>query len=280
MSNLRILIAGCGDVGTQLGTELNRMGHSITGLRRNIKPLPASIQGFSGDLSAPETLQALKDLPAFDIVVYCATANEYSEAGYKAAYVEGLNHLVAALPEAPKHLFFTSSTSVYHQNDGGWVDELSPTEPTSYSGQVMLQAEANVLAQPFAATVVRFSGIYGPGRFHLLKQIKAGKGAPETPTLFSNRIHRDDCAGALCHLITMVANEQPIAPLYVASDDTPSTMYEVSQWLAEASGVTLSDFSLSRRAGSKRCNNMRLKATGFQFKYPSYQAGYKALLSK
>lgn len=277
MPKQSVLIAGCGDVGCQLGLNLISHGLEVYGLRRNINQLPDGIQGISADLADPASLAAL---PATDIVVYASAASKHDEAGYKQAYVEGLSNLLAALPAKPKHLFFTSSSGVYHQNDSDWVDEDSPTEPTSFSGQIMLQAEQAALNSGVPTTVVRFSGIYGPGRNHLLNQVRSGRSAPESPALFSNRIHRDDCAGVLAHLVQRALSGQPLDPIYLASDDEPAALHEVSAWLAEQLGVEITDRSATRRAGSKMCSNRRLRATGYNFRYPSYREGYGAILTE
>ncbi len=277
MPKQSVLIAGCGDVGCQLGLNLLDQGLEVYGLRRNINQLPDGIQGIQADLGDPDSL---KGLPAVTIVVYAVAASRHDESGYRAAYCDGLKHLLKALPEPPKHLFFTSSTSVYHQNDSDWVDESSPTEPTSFSGQVMLEAEHIALHARVPATVVRFSGIYGPGRNHLLNQVRSGRSAPPEPPLFSNRIHRDDCADVLTHLVNRSLTGHPMARIYLASDDEPAPMHEVSAWLATQLGVEITDRRATRRAGSKRCSNRLLRATGYNFRYPSYRDGYTALLSK
>lgn len=276
MPKQSVLIAGCGDVGCQLGLNLLDQGLEVYGLRRNIDPLPSGIQGIAANLSDPETLH---DLPASTIVVYAVAASSHDEAGYRQAYCEGLQNLLASLPEPPKHLFFTSSTSVYHQNDNSWVDERSPTEPTRFSGQIMLEAEHIALHSKIPATIVRFSGIYGPGRNHLLNQARSGRSAPSEPVLFSNRIHRDDCADMLAYLVSRSLNGHPLAPIYLATDDDPAPLHEVSEWLAEKLGVEITDHSAGRRTGSKRCSNRLLRATGYNFRYPSYRDGYLSVLN-
>ena len=73
----RILIAGCGDIGTTLGQALHAAGHTVWGLRRQPGHLPAGIQPLAADLGAPETLRALP--PALDAVVYSAAASGFSD---------------------------------------------------------------------------------------------------------------------------------------------------------------------------------------------------------
>lgn len=278
MNQQRILIAGCGDVGSALGLELIAAGHDVRGLRRTINQLPAGIHGIAADLTDPDSLHGRLD--ACDILVYCAAASHHDESGYRAAYVEGLRNVLAALPAPPQRLLFTSSSGVYHQDDGGWVDEDSPTHPQRFSGRIMLEAEHLALGCGIPATVVRFSGIYGPGRNHLIEQVRAGLGAPAAPVHYSNRIHRDDCAGVLAHLIDRHLAGKFLAPVYLASDDAPAPLHEVTDWLAAELGVTLTERRPTRRGGSKRCSNARLKATGYAFRYPDFRSGYRAILGK
>ncbi|ANG61051.1 NAD(P)-dependent oxidoreductase [Marinobacterium aestuarii] len=278
MHKQQILIAGCGDVGSTLGLALTAAGHKVFGLRRTINQLPAGIQGIAGDLTNPASLGG--QLPACNILVYCAAASNHDEPGYRAAYVEGLANVLAALPQPPGLLLFTSSSGVYHQADGSTVDEQSPTEPDRFSGQIMLQAEQLALSCGIKASVVRFSGIYGPGRNHLINQVRSGLGAPALPEYYSNRIHRDDCAGVLQHLIGLHLQGETLAPIYLASDDTPATLHEVSQWLATALGVTIHTTKALRRGGSKRCCNTLLRSTGYDFIYPDFRAGYRAMLQQ
>jgi len=116
----------------------------------------------------------------------------------------------------PKLVIWVSSTSVYGNNQGDWVDEASPTHPISFSGKLLLEAEQQIQSLPCAHSIVRFSGIYGPGRTRILSQIKAGVGRAAKPEQWSNRIHSEDCAGVLAHLIERFAQNRPIEPLYTA----------------------------------------------------------------
>lgn len=279
MQQAKILIAGCGDIGSTLGQQLSDQGHKVFGLRRNINQLPHGIQGISADLGNLDQLrQALSATVPCDVLVYAAAADGHSEEAYQRAYVQGMSNVLSAMPNTPKHIFFTSSTGVYHQDDESWVDEESPCEPKSFTGKIMLQAEQQVLNTAIPSTVVRFSGIYGPGRNYLIKRVASGDIAPTSPALFSNRIHSHDCAGVLEHLVSKVLAGEQIESCYLASDCAPVTMHEITQWLAKELQVTPTSETLSRRAGSKRCNNAKLLASGYEFKYPSYQEGYIELL--
>lgn len=288
----RILIAGCGDVGTALGLLLSAAGHTVWGLKRHPADLPGAIQPLAADLTDPATLSALP--PALDAVIYSAAAAGFSEAHYQAAYVEGVRNLLNALRQAgqsPQRLLFTSSTSVYAQQQGEWVDEEAPAEADGFSGRCLREGEQLMWRSGWPAAAVRFGGIYGPGRTRLIDSVRTGSAtASAGPPIYTNRIHRDDAARVLAHLLEHPA----LQPLYLAVDDDPAPLNQVLDWLADQLGVSrpprlaqppvkpgaeIRRDSAMRLRASKRCCNARLRASGFQFRYPSYRQGYAALLS-
>ncbi|MGH7860318.1 MAG: NAD-dependent epimerase/dehydratase family protein, partial [Candidatus Binatia bacterium] len=156
----RVLIAGCGYVGVRLGEELTARGDEVFALRRRPQGLSAPLHPIAADLADRRALTFLP--PALDVIVYAASADESSEAAYRRAYVEGLRNLIGASSAPPRRFLFTSSTGVYGQLEGEWVDETSPAEPRDSTGRILLEAETLVHAAPFPSTVVRFGGIYGP----------------------------------------------------------------------------------------------------------------------
>lgn len=280
----RILITGCGDVGSVLGLDLIQAGHQVWGLKRHPAVLPAGIQPLAADLTDSATLAGLP--PALDAVFYTAAAEGFSEASYRRAYVDGVRNLLAALVRADQRLqriVFTSSTSVYAQHKGEWVDENSPAEATGFSGRCLREGEDLLWNGPYPATVVRFGGIYGPGRSRLIDSVRHGTATcVEDPPVYTNRIHRDDAAAVLHYLLTFAAP----APLYLGVDDGPAPQCEVIRWLAERLGapeprvVTAAEGAEAAMRASKRCRNARLRAAGFCFRYPTYREGYAALLAE
>jgi nucleoside-diphosphate-sugar epimerase len=237
----------------------------------------------AADLLDPASLRGLPD--GLATVFYTAAAGRGGEGSYRAVYVEGVRNLLDALARqsvAPRRIFFTSSTAVYGQSDGEWVDESSPTLPVDFRGRVLLEGERLLAEGPLAATVVRLGGIYGPGRTRLVESVRAGTArlAPGGPH-YTNRIHRDDCAGALRHLAELAGP----AGLYLGVDDEPADRAEVLRWLAERLGVPAprveadADATADARGGSKRCSNARLRAAGYELRYPTFREGYAALMA-
>lgn len=281
MSAPSVVIAGCGDVGSRLASQLLAAGWEVHGLRRNVARLPEGVIGIAGDLfnkECPDTWP----IGGVDCLVYCAAATDHDEAGYRKAYVQGLQHVLEWLGDygqEPKHLVFVSSSSVYGQQNGEWVDETSPTQAVGYSGQVMLEAEQVAFDSGIPATTVRLTGIYGPGREWLLSQVRQGYRVAVEPPLYGNRIHVDDAAGLLAYLLLHVGQGGALEKVYIGVDNAPAPLAEVVDWLRGYLGVTewAEDASV-RRAGSKQCSNARAKALGWSPTYPSYREGYAAIL--
>jgi len=275
----RIVIAGCGYVGTALALELADDGHEVFGLRRDPSRLPSRIQPVQGDLSRRESLIVLPE--GVELAVYCVSPDSPAVRDYRTAYLDGLERSQRTLRDQgakPRRILFTSSTSVYSQGRGEWVDERSPARPARESGETLILAEQLLQASGFDATVVRFGGIYGPGRTRLVEQVARGEAVvePSSSSHYTNRIHRDDAAGMLAHLLSI----DPAHDLYLGVDSEPADEADVLRFLASELDVAPprerapGEAPPKRRAGSKRCRNDRIRAEGYVFRHLSYRDGY------
>lgn len=273
MTARRLLIAGCGDLGQRLAHRLAPGQWHITGLRRRPERLAPGIEGLAADLADPVTLAPLAT-ERFDAVVFQATPSAREPDAYYRTYVQGLANLLERVQ--PERLLFVSSTAVYGQQHGEWVDEQSPTRPAAFNGQILLEAEQ--LASQCGGIAVRFSGIYGPGRERLIEGVRKGRlRCRQRPPEWTNRIHADDCAGVLAHLLTL---PEP-AQRYCASDNQPATRCEVLDWLADRLAVARPGREPAQDGAGqgKRVDNRRLRASGYHFAYPDFRHGYGALLT-
>lgn len=274
---LNVLIAGCGYVGTALGLELASEGDTVWGLRRNTARLPAPIRRVEADL-VEDPLEAR--LPRVDRVVYAVAAEGRREDAYRRAYVKGLTRLLQALEgrgDAVDRFIFVSSTAVYGDSAGGWVDETTPCVPDSFRGSTVLEGEEIVLASSVPGLVLRLGGIYGPGRTRLLDRVRGGEArCPGDGPIWSNRIHRDDCAGALVHLLRI---PEP-RPRYLGVDDEPTPLCQVYRELAEMVGAPEPrvDPVTTRVRSNKRCSNRLLRESGYRFRFPTFREGYRAMV--
>lgn len=278
----RILIAGCGDLGVGVGQLLVDAGHEVSGIRRNPPAVAGSIRYIKADLTLPSDIEMLDT--GFDQALIILTPDGRDAQAYRHVFIDGVGNLLQTFTEKnPATAFvFISSTSVYGQTDGAWVDEDSETKPASDRGEILLAAEHAVLAQNPRNTVIRFSGIYGPGRNRLLKSVTAGVEVQKEPPAYTNRIHRDDCIGVITFIVEKKLAGEKLDALYVATDGDPAPMWEVASWLANEIGapelvVKPADSSVSQ---NKRISNKRIKALGYQFRYPGYRDGYHSLVSE
>lgn len=277
----RILVAGCGKLGGAIASRLETSA-TVFGLRRNPDQVPDGIHGIGADLTRPETLTG--KLPqGLDIVIYCLTPSSYDQQGYRDAYVTGLENLLQALgDQSLKRLFFVSSSSVYSQDDDTWVDETSATKPARFSGEQVLAGEQTALDSGQPATIIRYSGIYGPTRRRFLEEVQEGRMNPSRPAPFSNRIHEEDAADAAAHLVKLALSGTTLENCYLASDCEPVRLDEVVDWVRQQTPCSepQPDARKGGRAGSKRCCNKRLLDSGFQFRYPDFRAGYRAMIEQ
>jgi nucleoside-diphosphate-sugar epimerase len=273
----RIFVVGAGYVGTAAAALLASAGHTVDVGRRTTDGRAGS---HAMDVLRPVTYP--EALRMAQCVIYCVAADGFTPEAYRAAYVDGLQRVIAAAAEgAARRLIFVSSTGVYGQDDGSVVDEASPAEPRGFSGRTILAGEALLATAPFETAAIRFSGIYGPARDRLVRMVRS-----RTPVslkgraAITNRIHRDDCARALQHLV----GREDLQPLYLGSDEAPTLMGEILDWIAARLGVAPlpvgdDDGESLQRGGNKRISSARLRGEGFRFLYPTYREGFGSLLA-
>lgn len=286
-----VMIFGCGYVGTALARRLLADGVRVGALTRN----PEAAAHLRA-LGVSEVIEAELDDRAWHSrlagsyagVVNCVSSAGGGIEGYQKSYVEGQRSVLEwARGRGVRRYLFTSSTSVYPQDDGGWVDETAETAGAPETGRLLLEAEACVreAAALFEQWYVfRLAGIYGPGRHYLLDQLREGAAViPGRGDYALNMIHLDDIVAAICAALL----GEPPAPsgIYNLADDAPATKENVLSWLAEAMGRPAPVFDpgqvsprLQRRGGrmpDRKISNQKAKTTlGWQPRYPSFREGY------
>ncbi len=272
----RVLLAGCGDVGLRVAQQLRRRGDAVYALRRQPPPPGEDgIEWLRGDLTQPDTLRGL---PAgITQLVYLPTPDRRDAAAYRAVFVDGLRHLLAALGEAPlRRVIFVSSSAVYGDHRGAWVDEQTPAAPPTFNGAVLLEAEQWLARQPLRPVVLRLAGLYGPGRLHLLDRLRAAAvQVPRDTPHWANRIHVDDAAAATTHLLQLADPHL----CYLGVDSTPLPLDVLYDELARLVGASPPrNGPPPTGVGSKRLSNARLLASGFVPRWPDSRDGYAALI--
>ncbi|UJR79006.1 SDR family oxidoreductase [Sandaracinus amylolyticus] len=269
-----VLIAGCGYVGSALATRLVARGEKVLALRRSTRELPEGVVPIAADLRDRAALRLPRDV---DRLVYAVGPDGGGDDAYRGAYVTGLENVRDALREAGadvRRAVLTTSTAVYAQDDGGWVDESSDTSATG-TARWLLEGE-RVVREGFAEGVtLRLAGIYGPGRDRMVRMVAEGTARLPRAPRWTNRIHRDDAASAIERLLEIDAVE----PAYVGVDDEPTDLADVYRWVAAELGMPEPPFEESAgergRGTQKRCRNARLRATGWAPLYPTFREGYR-----
>jgi nucleoside-diphosphate-sugar epimerase len=264
----------------ELGNLLTSKGHQVTGLKRH-PPVSTDyiFNFFTADITTSVSLENLDD--DFEYLFFIVSPDERTETKYRDVYENGVNHLLKKFGATTKtRWFFVSSTSVYSQSRGEWVNEDSGAEPDNSCSQLIRAAELRLSNLNSGHTIVRFSGIYGPGREYLLRMASKTPEIQKEPPYYTNRIHQQDCVAVLAFLLEQRLAGVALEPCYLASDDDPAPMWEVMSWLANQLACnppvvksTNSDVSMN-----KRCDNQKLKKLGYQFRYPSYREGYSELI--
>ena len=283
------VIIGCGYVGQVLGTLLRAGGHEVIGVARTASSLAAiarrGITPITGDITQRETIDALPDA---EWVIVAVSSGGGDAAAARAVFETGLTTVIdsyAARSHPPARVVYTSSSSVYGDHDGAWVDETTACAPATEKAAVLARAEQIAIDRSAAAgidgTVCRFAGLYGPGRYRLGRYIR------ETVTAgYLNMVHRVDAAGAIAHLLQADRGRGQVINVV---DDQPVDRHTFATTLARRVGATppdprpladrLADASLStarrrRLAAQKRVSNQRLRSLGYRFRYPTFRSGY------
>jgi nucleoside-diphosphate-sugar epimerase len=270
----RILIAGCGYVGQAAADHFHGRGWNVEGWTASVqsagqlavKPYPAR----AVDITNTAEVSALGG--EFDVIVHCASSGGGDAEQYRRIYLEGVRTLLGAFPRA--RLIFTSSTSVYAQQDGVFVDEMSPANPVHEKGRVLREAEELVLARD--GIVARLAGIYGPGRSFLLRTLLAGEAVLDRgDDRVINQAHRDDIVSALFLLAEGGADLG--GQIYNVVDDQPILRSDAYQWLSAhlQKPLLVGKVVAGRKRGdsNKRVSNKKLRALGWEPQFPSLAGG-------
>ncbi|WP_135829141.1 SDR family oxidoreductase [Halorussus halobius] len=285
-----VAILGCGYVGLELGRQLTDRGHRAVGVRRSEDGLEAiadaGFEAVRADVTDADSLAAVPDV---DALVFAASSGGRDADAARETYVEGLRTAVdhfGARADSPDRLVYTSSTGVYGDHGGDWVDEETPLSPAGERGSVLVEAERVALDEAadrgIDGTVARLAGLYGPDRFRLERYLSG----PVTEG-YLNLVHRDDAAGAVRFLLT---EDLARGDVVLVADDEPVEKPDLAVWLADQCGVespavrtaakridsgTLSESAERRIRASKRCSNGKLRALGYDFTYPTFREGYR-----
>jgi nucleoside-diphosphate-sugar epimerase len=275
------LIIGCGYLGQRVAALWTQAGHTVHALTRSTTRADEfRRQGWQpvlGDLTQPQSLPTFTNV---DTLLLAVGLDRRAGHTQREVYVDGLAHLIAACPTPPRRIVSVSSTSVYGQDGGEWIDEDSATEPHAENGQVCLAAERLLQDRWPHAQIVRSAGIYGPGRLIArVEQLRAGTPLSGRPDAWLNLVHVDDLATS----VLAVAERAAVGSTWLAVDNRPVTRREFYLALTRLVGAPEPRFTEGDSPASgglnKRCSNRRLREQlGWVPRYPTIEAGLPPLL--
>lgn len=261
------LIVGCGYLGRRVGQRLAGRGERVFGTSRDASRA-ADLAGWGIEPVTADVLDpmSLANLPRSDRVLYCVGFDRSSGIAMRTVYVDGLRNVLNALAGKTERVVSASATSVYGRNDGGWVGEDTPAEPATESGRVCLDAES--LAADLCGrlgldlVIVRFSGLYGPGRVPRREALRRGDPVVGDPETYVNLIHIDDAGSAA---IAALDRGQP-GRVYLASDGSPVKRRDYCAQVARTLGAPAPRFVAAepespearREESNKRVSNRRI----------------------
>ncbi len=281
----RTLVFGCGYLGSRVANLAQNRGHQVFVTTRNReKTSEFAARGLSPVIADWTDRRTLRDLPSVDQVVVAVSYDSRSRLGRYESIVDGFSHLLRVLPpQVP--LCYVSTTGVYHQTDGSWVDEASTTRPTRDGGAAHLMAESLLWRirpkQPW--TILRLAGIYGPNRIPRASDVVAGRPIESRENGYLNLIHVDDAARAV-----LASWEHPPHRLYVVADDLPVQRGNFYRLIAHQLVTSAPSFIVPastsakrfRSESNKRIWNRRMKRHLVnRLQFPTYREGLRDALA-
>lgn len=280
---MRVLIVGCGYLGTRAGELLVQAGHEVFGTRRTAEragELSAlGIQPVLFDFSDRASCSTLPNHTS--ALIHCASTSKGGTEAYREVFESGLSTLEQwAESQTLARFVLASSTSVYGQLDGAWVTESSPTCPSTEGGKILVETELRAMeSAKLPSIILRFAGLYGSGRGYHLQAFLEGKSRiGSSSDRWINMIHRDDAALAIVAAIT----QAPIRTIYNVADDEPTTQAELLRWLSATTGRPVPNLAegetplpTKRARTNKKVSNRKLtQELRWKPQYPTFREGF------
>ena len=284
---MSIFIVGCGYLGERVAREISSLGVSTHALTRQKERAQQFQQyGWHPHLGDWTQRESLNSLPVVDTLLIAVTHRALDNVPAVLTHVSGLQNLFQQLPHIPARIVYISTTGVYAQDDGSWVDEESVCAPTRPGGIAALAAECWLRERfsPDQLTILRMAGLYGPQRVPNAERMRLKIALSNNDQSFLNLIHIDDAVGYSLEALTQ---PHPL-PLYLVSDGHPIPRAQYYQFLAELLQLEtdttvaepVSAITPPRRSESnKRINCGKLREHfAYRCQYDDFRQGVRASL--
>lgn len=274
----RVLVVGAGYLGSSIAAYFRFENQKVWAVIRTDKRKQALEQigavPIVADITQPKTLAPI---PAANFVVICVTPQGDDAEAYYQTYVEGVGNILSHIKThaQPALVVYISSTGVYGDHGGEWVDEEVVPVPDDLNGDVLLDAERQVLEAELPVVIYRLGGIYGPSR-NWIPAFKRGHWETKKEDRYMNMIHVEDIVASM----PVLFNKSEYDKVYLGVDDEPVLRSEFTKWMNKKLGIKGEDPAADTplKITGKRCRNTRLKSLGFKFRYPTFRPGYDNLL--
>ena len=271
------MIIGFGDLATRALPHLSQVAE-VTGVSRHPERLSdATHKRIYGDYSSVEGLaEAAKTQP--DYLIFTPVPSSRDVTGYSQGYARAAQNIAdAGLLRGVRRAIFVSSTRVYAEKSGGWVEEDSPLAAGDPFVDALLSAEA-CFRRSVTTTVVRPSGLYDGANPIMLRPILEGHSSRINEG-FTNRIHRDDAAAVIAELVRRDIGGERLPTTLNLNDDAPVTTRELEEWCFSMLGWEPLGERDNQPRANRRVSNAKLRAMGVSLRYPSFREGYEGALS-
>lgn len=285
------LIFGCGYLGERVARQWNIAGYEVVVVTRSrTRAEGFQRDGYQAIVADVTRLETLRRLPSAETILFSVGFDRTASDSIGDVYAGGVRNVLAALPPDIGRFIYISTTGVYGDAGGEWIDEDTPPDPRREGGRALLAAEQVLAESPFAdrSAVLRLAGIYGPGRIPFLDQLRAGEPIPAVSSGFLNLIHVDDAAAvvvAAANVADKGLNRN--RRIYCVSDGNPVERGEYYREVARLIGAAppvfvtpdLNSPRAARAEANRRVRNTRMiEELGIKLTYPDYRAGLASIL--
>ena len=267
---MHILFIGYGKTSQRVAKQLFQQGHQITTISQSPKT-----DEFATHLIQDVHQLNLTQIKPIDWVYVLLSPSQSSIEGYQQTYIDSVAPIVAALKQHPiQKIVVVSSTRVYGENKGERIDDASCIQPVDEQGRLLRQMEQLYQqAFPKQCIITRPTGIYGTS---IARMIKLAESTQTYANIhWSNRIHIDDLARFLAHLIHV----EHLKNLYIVSNNQPLPLHEIIQWFQRQ--LNLAELVLdSEVVSGKRIYATRMLETGFELDHEDCFEDYLQMWEK
>ena len=267
---MHILFIGYGKTSQRVAKQLFQQDHQITTISRTAKP-----QDFATHLIQDIHQLDLSQIAPVDVVYVLSSPASSTPEGYQATFVDAIPAMLKALKGHPvKKVIVVSSTRVYGEQAGERIDDTTVPKPIDAQGEILRQMELLwQAAYPEQSIIIRPTGIYGTS---IARMVKLAQQTSTYPNIhYSNRIHIEDLARFLAHLIHVEHHKSS----YIVTNNQPIPLHEIIQWFQRQLGMPELSLSTEQLSG-KQIYASNMQQMDFDLQHPNCFEDYLALLVK